>query len=375
MKVYDDIGLDIFSEFFKEKEKGTITKIITDLGNGTRGFIKSFVLASTDIGNNKKIMTMEPGDTQNDKFYYTNPIIVAFMVLCHYFNDQTKIVGPVGKQRDSKKSVAFIQCYMLMLFVCEYFTKVCDQGEGIVNTLEHLKYNMLYNSSGKLALYNYNNGRPDNQKLNFVNLTNQNSYYDKIVKVKVAGVDTEIPLQERIKLGGIEQAKMIQLLMKYSTSTEKTFDVEKEDVSFGKLEKMEIVKLDPPNKCKFIMITAILRGIVKTLANDNITYDEAQHVKYKPAALATAEFAMSVSSGVGKCLGELENKCQFKSIVSKPQGGSRRIPRTRKYKRKFTRKRRGGGKKTQKHRSRRVVRKPRSKVRKSNRRKYYNKRA
>ena len=59
----------------------------------------------------------------------------------------------------------------------------------------------------------------------------------------------------------------------------------------------------------------------------------------------------------------------LRGTTTPTQGGYRKS-KSMKHKRKLTRKRRGGGKKTQKHRSRRVVRKARDKSRKSYRRRY-----
>jgi hypothetical protein len=293
----------------KEHMKKLINKLHIE-GECSKKMVDNLDYLGTELRYNKSQKIFENKDTTSIK----SPFILLYFLIKTHFESLNKY-NP--------------QLYNLILtkVILSYVNLIVKQGNGIVTTLEHLKYTFLYNTGSRVGLINYNKNNPKEKR--FTNkLANESQPYTR----------NRDGMTETVEMGKMKQSKMIDQLIKYSAGgTPMNWN----DITEPKLDGVDIIKLPKPIKAKFVMITAIIRGVL----DDKLQYVEpdTNFPKYCSALDDTLNFAKSITSGIGECSECVNNAC------AKPSSGGGNRGKNRKTKRRGYR----GGKRSLRRKIRR----------------------
>ena len=127
---------------------------------------------------------------------------------------------------------------LLLKVIFGYISIIVDQGNGIVTSLEHLKYFFLYNTNNHEALYAYNmkqkdprvrfihdpNGKTepddwDSEKLEGEKYTGYDLVYEKSIHIKeiimTEASGNKLHIKEQINKGHIDRVRMLETLRQY----------------------------------------------------------------------------------------------------------------------------------------------------------------
>lgn len=242
---------------------------------------------------------------------------------------ETRKTNEKNKKEPKKTYEIILYAYhaLLLKVIISYVNYIVKQGKGIVTTLEHLKYLFLYRSSSQIGLIKYNNLQPEDRRYNWSeerDLINKNVYYQISKEISTKSDNGEVKTEtvsETVNMGRMKDAKMIDLLCEYS-GTKMIWD--NATVENG---GYKIIKLPDIRSSKFVMIASILRGLV-IKNGETLSYDATSINKYKSAAVATLEFANSITSGVGVC----GDECFGPHCKKQLQGGNVQVHKKRRTK-------------------------------------------
>jgi len=300
--------------------------------NKLKGTVKSKGTDDDELTENMFLKT-------SDDIYYKNPIHIIMAV---YIKLIFKLIEDVKKNasntitdlNERKKKFRVLNKIIIYMFSCvitRYINVVCNQGVGIVTTLEHLKYFFLYNTVNHQMLYKYNKKHNDNDKKNRALTVPEGG----IAVSKTFTFGEEGEFQETVENGMFQQYKVLELLTQFATKTPGAKLTTKEwngveveplisdlteikksgsagnESSEGSKPSFRIVNLPHPKGNKYIMLTAIRRGEKAHMLSQNPT-DESKtnNKKYCVATKATLEFAESITSFPKPCQG-IEDKTKL----------------------------------------------------------------
>jgi len=248
------------------------------------------------------------------RFFPENKEIKGSEAGTNYKGDSTKRAGKNGDENDtffnesgSKITRLEGNCYTLMNFMVTYMVTyiniVASQGDGIVTTLEHLKYFFQKSNGTKLDSYNKENRRAIAEKINEgVSIPYKDIRFRDMGKHSWNITDENFTVQGKIaddeplgshKTCDLRWSKLPNIYnIKVGNSIE--------TVESGRFVDYEIFNAltglgstDANVKSKYIMMACINRG--KWLTG-NLDVDQQMSEKYVDAALNTLRFADSVCS-------------------------------------------------------------------------------
>jgi len=273
---------------------------------------------------------------KNGDINYSNPLHIIFTAYIIYIHcvvhglkvgDDLKLTNMknrhkhintnFGSEKLEAKNVNRLYLLLVMGVVTRYINTIVNQGNGIVTTLEHLKYYFLYNTKDRVQLINYNEKFDDKRQLHNKGnkrLTGSNTWEN---------ID-DTGMFEEVENGMFQQYKTLEILAQYATKKpeltlnddgfegKKNSDVDNQETDF--------LYIPSTDGNKYIMLTAILRGRVVPIPEgskgDKITDVTIGEVnKYCMATKNTLEFAHSITSVPGPCADVLEGKPNEESIL------------------------------------------------------------
>lgn len=327
----DENGKDkLFEVKGKGKEKGE---------KEAREF--SFEKSSYKLGSSDNFKLLQSSNNIN----YKNPIHIILAVYVLKLNeiyneciwDDNILLGQQNFKSfvSGTNRVNFVYLLQFFAVIARYINVVCNQGVGIVTTLEHLKYFFLYNTVDHQMLYKYNKKHKDNKKENRA-LTVPT---DDITASKTFTVGNEGEFQETVENGMFQQYKVLELLTQFATKTPGAKLTHKgwtgvdgvntltsnltetkksgsagNESSEGSKPSFSIVNLPHPKGNKYIMLTAIRRGEkAHMLSQTPSDESKTNNKKYCAATKATLEFAESITSFPKPCQG-IEDKNQLSKL-------------------------------------------------------------
>lgn len=219
--------------------------------------------------------------------------------------------------------------------ITKYISVIVNQGNGIVTTLEHLKYYFLYNTKDHAKLEDYNKKKEGNQKL--FAFEGEKNY---ITQSKTWKNIDQTGMYEDVENGMFKQYKTLEILTQYA---QKDPNITLTDEGFSGQQKKEdkfptYLFIPSPSGNKYIMLTAIKRGDV-ILNEDKSDFTLGGIDKYCMATKNTLEFADSITSVPGPCKDDI--KSSTVACAKQTAGGRLRKSRKRKQKKhtKITKKR------------------------------------
>jgi len=257
---------------------------------------------------------------------------------------KSKSEYPAGKGADIRAtSMNFIYIILFMGVVTRYISTIVNQGNGIVTTLEHLKYYFLYNTKDRLKLTDYNKKISEMPLLSPADKENRqlhNKGGQFITGSKMWTNKDDTGMVEMVENGMFQQYKILEVLAQYATKKPELtlgpegFGTHKNDTP----NHPEFLFIPSPSGNKYIMLTAILRGKVQ---KDGGSVSIGEVKKYCMATKNTLDFAHSITSIPGPCTDGNEQgvptttNCQAggrssrkRSLIKRQNGGN---PRLMKY--------------------------------------------
>lgn len=312
---------------------GTINDVILKKGY-TPVKIKEDLISSVATGIYKKNDNTTVLQENND-IDYKNPfilILTAYIYLLY-----TKIFTE-NDSNDIKKANSKIYVMFVLTVIVKYIDIIVNQGQGIITTLEHLKYFFLYNSAQHMQLLRYNHHKTNKEEKLEGNLTDSKIFTKN---------DPRVGMSEDVEVGMIDKYKMLDILVDLAT---------KQTVNYDSLESVtrtiDIYTKGNPKPtpttittkliqlpiatgiAKFLMLAAIRRGKAGTSG-----LDPNENSKYCASARDTLEFAHSITSvpppcnpaSIGNC--ELPKESSSGEKQSSFNGGYRKKSLKRRVKR------------------------------------------
>jgi hypothetical protein len=218
--------------------------------------------------------------TSSKKIDYKTPIQVYLVWFLDIFYKKKKEKFTIDTHKCINKTSLII---IICSFMYKYIKIVTDQGQGIVATLEHLKFFFLSKSAKNddgipksLALYDEKN--PDRQLADVLDYTEKDNNY-----VHEDKISTDVTMKERRQKGFVDKFKTIAILSKLAGW--------KGDMSTDK--PYTGTNLVATEGSKFLMLAAVLR----TKKNEQGNYDaEISQPKLCKATYDTLDLAENLAS-------------------------------------------------------------------------------
>ena len=211
------------------------------------------------------------------------PVIYALLI--------EKFKYLIGGPKDKDKRINERMKNLLRLgFMMNYLNLVIKQGEGIVTTLEHIKYFFMHSSINQNKVFAYNESDLGNYRQLGVKVDGKNPLNKEIIHEFPNKKSKEGEITENRNTGEMNAHKILNLLSEYSgeSNNELSFETRSD-------RKPDFVKIPVDNKAVFIMLALIKRGETEQGQND-YSSNTVNVKKFTSAAQETLELANILKS-------------------------------------------------------------------------------